>query len=51
MKNTIRIEPMLITAAMQKELKLYNEVLNFETYHADDMYAVLKRKDCFIHLQ
>ena len=51
MKNLIRIEPVLPVSNMARDLDWYKKYLGFETCHVDDLYAVIKREDCYIHLQ
>ena len=47
----IEMAPVLPSANIERDLKWYSEKTGFEWVSGDKMYAVLKRKSLFIHLQ
>ncbi|MEL6276530.1 MAG: VOC family protein [Bacteroidota bacterium] len=47
----LEITSVLPTNDLQRDLKWYAEKVGFETRYHDDMYAVLKRENVYLHLQ
>lgn len=43
--------PVLPTADMDRDIRWYKDKVGFELESRDDMYAVLKRENLYIHLQ
>ena len=49
--NYIDITPVLPSQDIARDCAWYEQNLGFETRHADDMYAILRRDHLYIHLQ
>lgn len=47
----LRIEPVIPSADVQRDMAWYHKFTGFEVQNTDRKYAVLKRENQFIHLQ
>ncbi len=49
--STICIIPVLPSADIARDISWYNKKVGFDTIFYDNMYAILKRDNLYIHLQ
>lgn len=49
--NFLEIAPVIPSQNIDRDIKWYHEYLGFKPVSKDNMYAVLKRENLFIHLQ
>lgn len=47
----LEISPVLPSQDIDRDVEWYENYVGFQLVHKDDMYAVLRRKHLFIHLQ
>ena len=51
MSRFLQISPVLPSQDIERDVAWYKKYTGFHKVHADDMYAVLKRDNQYIHLQ
>ena len=47
----LEISPVMPSQDIDRDVEWYENYVGFQLVHKDDMYAVLRRKHLFIHLQ